>query len=125
MRTGTSIGAQRFDETVTRRQIGDSRVVQGERRNDESGTSLAPRDRKIAHPHGVELDPHMIRRGPFRLVPSRQRRVAVVYLRRPVTGLERGPGQGRRHYPRPKPDLPWVHDTLRGLLRLILLSGAF
>ena len=29
---GTSIGAQRFDQAVTRRQIGNSRVVQGERR---------------------------------------------------------------------------------------------
>src|SRR5664279_4309057 len=50
--TGTSIGAQRFDKAVTRRQISDSRVVQGERRNDESGMSLVPRGRKIAHPHG-------------------------------------------------------------------------
>ena len=27
------------------------------------------------------------------------------------------PGQGRPRYPRPEPDLPWVHDTLRGLQR--------
>ena len=58
--TGTSIAAQRFDQAVTRREIGNSCVVQGERRNDESRTSLAPRDRKIAHPHRVELARHMI-----------------------------------------------------------------
>jgi hypothetical protein len=45
---------------------------------------LAPRDRKITHPHRVELDRHIIRRGTFRLAHSRQRRVAVVRLRRPV-----------------------------------------
>ena len=116
--TGTAIAAQRFDQAVTRRQIGDSRVVQGERRNDESGTSLAPHDRKIAHPHRVELGRHMIWRGPFRLAHSRQRRVAVVCLHRPVAGLEgrAGSGQGRRRWP--KLDLPWVHDALRGLQRL-------
>jgi hypothetical protein len=62
----------------------------------------------------------MIRRGPFRLAHSRQRRVAVVCLHRPVDGLKGTPRQIRRHYPRPEPDLPWVHDTFRGFLRLFL-----